>query len=91
MGVYFASWEDEENNRKIAMSVGYKVEADTVVIESVTPKSVAFHCPTSGNLLRKIGVHTEAGRKLLARQYSNHVGLDRLAAEINTTLLAVTG
>lgn len=91
MGVFNASWEDEENNRTVAMSVGYKVESDTVVIESVTPRSVAFHCPTSGNLLRKIGVHTEAGRKLLARQYSDHVGHDRLAGEINSSLLAVTG
>ena len=87
MGVYNASWEDEENNRIVEMSVGYKVESDAVVIEHVTPKSVAFHCPASGTLLRKIGVHTEKGRRLLARQYSHHVGLDRLTEEVNRTLL----
>jgi hypothetical protein len=87
MGIYNASWEDEENNRSITMAVGYKVEADNVVIEAVTPQSVAFRCPTSGEIIRKIGVHTQSGREMLARQFSLHVGLDRLAAEVNQSLL----
>ena len=90
MGVYNANWEDEKNNRSIDMSVAYQVEADTVVIETVTPKSVTFRCPTSGSNLRIIGVHTEAGRNFLARQYSNHVGMDRLTHEVNQSLLTGT-
>ena len=42
-------WEDEENNRRVAFSVGYTREAGAVELKAVTPKQVTFLCPESKN------------------------------------------
>ena len=44
-----ATWEDEENNRRVELVVNYRLDAKRVEINDVTPTRVNFLCPTSGN------------------------------------------
>ena len=87
MGMQSICWEDEENNRLVEFQVAYEVLEGQVKIESVTPNTVTFVEPATGEVVRKIGVHTEKGRALLTRQYDYHVGIDRLHAQISNGLL----
>ena len=54
-----ATWEDEENNRRVELVVNYRLDATRVEINDVTPTRVTFLCPTSGKPTRSIGVWTE--------------------------------
>jgi hypothetical protein len=74
---YQANWEDEENSRQVELVVNYRLDQTRVEISDVTPTRVNFLCSRSGQQLRSIGVHTAAGRRLLARQID---GSGRLAA-----------
>ena len=49
-------WEDEENNRRVAYSVGYTRQSGSVEIKALTPKQVTFLCPESKSELRTISV-----------------------------------
>jgi hypothetical protein len=79
-------WEDEENNRRVAFSVGYTREAGAVELKAVTPKQVTFLCPESKNELRKISVWTDKGRELLAHQLRTSGHLTELERQIETGL-----
>ena len=65
---YQANWEDEENNRQVELVVNYRLDQTRVDISDVTPTRVTFLCPQTNKQLRSVGVHTAAGRQLLARQ-----------------------
>ena len=79
-------WEDEENNRRVAFSVGYTREAGAVELKAVTPKQVTFLCPESKNALRTISVWTDKGRELLAHQLRTSGHLTELERQIETGL-----
>jgi hypothetical protein len=79
-------WEDEENNRRVAFSVGYTRQAGAVEIKDLTPKQVTFLCPESKNELRTISVWTEKGRELLAHQLRTSGHLTELERQIETGL-----
>ena len=68
-------WEDEENNRRVAYSVEYARQGESIEIKALVPKMVTFVCPQSTTPLRTIGVWTEKGRELLTHQLrtSGHV------------------
>ena len=68
---YEMTLEDENSNRNIQFSIGYKIENSEVKIANVTPTNVAFLCPESKEVTRTIGVHTEAGQRHLANQLIN--------------------
>lgn len=80
------NWEDEENNRKVSMDVVFTRQNDTVEIQSLTPKQVTFLCPESNNPLRSVGVWTDKGRELLAKQLHAAGYLPQLEEEIETSL-----
>lgn len=65
MGTIQAAWEDEENNRRIDLVVDYQIAAGQVELQNVTPHTVHFSCPKSGETTRSMGVHTETGKQLL--------------------------
>jgi hypothetical protein len=65
------NWEDEENNRQVAVSVGYTRQGNGIEIHAVTPKQVTFLCPQTSSPLRSIGVWTDKGRELLADKMCN--------------------
>lgn len=79
-------WEDEENNRHVSVEVKFTCENDSVEIQSLTPKQVTFLCPESNNPLRSVGVWTEKGRELLAKQLHAAGCLPQLEEEIEASL-----
>lgn len=81
-----SQWEDSENNRRVAYSVGFTREAGAVEIKALTPKQVTFLCPQSKNELRTIGVWTEKGREFLAHQLRTSGHLSELERQIETGL-----
>ena len=89
MGTFNASWEDDDNNRQVAFSVGYALENDRVEITSVTPTKVSFVCPNSGEITRSIGIHTAHGRDFLASKIRQSAELTRVEQEINDSMTAL--
>jgi len=82
MGNLLASWEDEENNRQIQFAVEYTIAGANVEITSVTPNKVSFVCPETNTCLRTVGVHTSAGRDLLADRILKSGRMQELRTEI---------
>lgn len=80
------NWEDEENNRQVSVAVEYTRDDNKVEIKSLTPKQVTFLCPESNSPLRSVGVWTEKGRELLAKQLHAAGYLPQLEEEIETSL-----
>jgi len=77
MGTFQAAWEDEENNRRVDLVVGYQVTKGQVEIEQVTPSRVHFFDRTAGTT-RSVGVHTETGRQLLLERALAAGAVDRI-------------
>lgn len=82
MGNLLATWEDEETSRQIQFAVEYAITDGTVKISRVTPGKVSFVCPETNTCLRSIGVHTTAGRELLAERIWQSGRISELVAEI---------
>lgn len=82
MGTYVTNWEDEENNRIVGLAVDYKLDNDQVELLEVTPSFVTFIDPQSNLPIRRINVHTNGGRRVLAKAYTERVGTDKLEQEI---------
>ena len=83
MKSYQATWEDAEASRQVELVVNYRLDQTRVEISDVTPTRVNFLCAKSGKQLRSIGVHTQGGRKLLARQVEAAGRLAKLPGEIS--------
>jgi len=81
-----ANWEDEENHRHVAVAVEFTRKDNMIEIQSLTPKQVTFLCPDSNNRLRSIGVWTDKGRELLAKQLHAAGYLPQLEEEIEASL-----
>jgi len=81
-----ANWEDEENNRQVAVAVEFTRKENAIEIQSLTPKQVTFLCPESNSPLRSVGVWTDKGRELLAKQLHAAGYLPQLEKEIEASL-----
>ena len=81
-----AVWADKENNRQVELQVQYRIDDSRLEIEKVTPTSVQF-VDDNEQPIRKIKVWTEAGRQHLLKKYSDHVGIDRLQAQLENELV----
>jgi len=79
-------WEDAANNRHVAIEVQYTHDNDAIAIQSLTAKQVTFLCPESNNPLHSVGVWTDKGRELLAKQLHAAGYLPQLEQEIETSL-----
>ena len=80
------NWEDEENNRIVALSVDYTTDAGEVKLRDVTPTSVTFVNQAD----RTIRVHTAAGARLLRNQWRAKGGVEHLEHELTQSLLSAT-
>ena len=80
MKTTLCTWEDETSNRNIQFSVEYSIENGAIAINTVTPQKVSFI--TDGTVERSVGVHTDAGRILLAEQFRNSPAWDKLPGAI---------
>ncbi len=81
-GTVMASWEDEETNRNIQFAVEFRTANGNVEVVQVTPLKVSIYCPETNVCLRTISVHTEKGRRLLARQFAESGKLLTLTEEL---------
>ena len=88
MGQYNANWEDEEHNRIVELTVDYQLDNDRLELTSVTPRTVTFVDPASKTPQRRIGVHTDTGRRMLLLAFIDKVGMPSLREEVNDALLA---
>lgn len=86
-----ANWEDEENNRLVELSVEYQLADDRLEVERVTPTAVSFLDPQNGQVVRKIKVWTETGRRMLLRQYRESVGSEHLQQQLDAHLAENVG
>jgi hypothetical protein len=82
MKSFQATWEDEENNRRVELVVNHRLDAKRVDISDVTPTRVTFLCPTTKSPVRSIGVWTDGGRRVLARQIEQAGRLATIPQEI---------
>jgi hypothetical protein len=82
MKTFQATWEDDENNRRVELVVNHRLDATRVNISDVTPTRVTFLCPTNRTPLRSIGVWTNGGRRVLNRQIEAAGRLATLSQEI---------
>ena len=80
------NWEDEENNRQVAVAVEFTRQDNAIEIRSLTPKQVTFLCPESNSPLRSVGVWTDKGRELLAKQLHSAGYLPQLEEELEASL-----
>ncbi|MFO0914323.1 MAG: hypothetical protein U0795_15290 [Pirellulales bacterium] len=84
MGIFTTQWEDEENNRILELHVQYRLDGSSLEIDAVTPASVTFVDQHSREPIRKIGVHTRAGKGMLLQRFHHSNGLD----EVRETMLS---
>jgi hypothetical protein len=82
MGMTQMTWEDDDNNRRVALTAEYSVANDALTIEALTPTHVHFLCPTSGDVVRTIRVWTEAGRSLLAGAFRSSRQFEQLTLQL---------
>ena len=82
MKTFQATWEDEEASRQVELVVKYQLDATRVDINDVTPTRVTFLCDKSRKPLRSVGVWTDGGRRMLARQIEAAGRLTTMPQEI---------
>lgn len=83
MNRYCILWEDADNRREVEIMVDYRFEQDLVQIEAVRPIRITFVDAKTGVRAKSIGIHTENGRRVIARAYeASRYGLPRLEDEI---------
>ena len=82
MKSYQTTWEDDEASRQVELVVNYRLDRTRIEQSDVTPTRVTFLCTKSGKPLRSVGVWTEGGRRLLAKQAAAAGRLATLPQEI---------
>lgn len=82
MSHLLATWDDSENNRQIQFAVEYSIENSEIIVTGLSPNKVSFVCPETNTCLRSIGVHTDAGRELLADRIRQSGRVHELVSEI---------
>ncbi len=82
MNIANVTWEDEEKNRHVELSIAYAVENNEVTVREITPKSVSFLCEQGLQPVRSIQVHTATGRQLLSRQFTTSAAFRKIKDQI---------
>ena len=62
-------WEDDDNNRKIEMTINYVISNQSIDIQDVAPTRVTFVEPSTKEEIRSVGVWTRSGSEMLVRQW----------------------
>ena len=86
MKKFESHWEDAENHRRVAYSVGVRRGQHGVALTGVVPTQVTFLCRQTKQPLRSISVRTDRGRQLLAHQLRTSGHLAELQEKIETGL-----
>jgi hypothetical protein len=69
MKAYRIVWEDAANARDVELQVAYRLDGGEVSIESIRPTQVTLYCRQTEQVKRSLPVHTETGRRLLAKAF----------------------
>ena len=85
MATHTTTWEDDDCNRLVQLSVDYQIVDSRIEIEDVTPTAIRF-IVAGGEIHRQIRIWTEKGRQLLSRQHAQRVGADSLRDQIESEL-----
>ncbi|MFT5526484.1 MAG: hypothetical protein ACI9G1_001879 [Pirellulaceae bacterium] len=88
MANHSTTWEDDDCNRIVQLSVEYQTIDNRIEIEDVTPTSVRF-LDATGTTQREVRVWTQTGCRLLRQQHAQRVGATALAAQIEAELAAI--
>ncbi|MCP4193866.1 MAG: hypothetical protein P8N76_23195 [Pirellulaceae bacterium] len=85
MATHATTWEDDDCNRLVQLSVDYQIVDSRIEIEDVTPTEIRF-VDADGQVQRQIRVWTEKGRNLLSRQHAQRVGAEALREQLESEL-----
>ena len=85
------NWEDDENNRIVALAVEYAVDAADVILKDVTPTAITFVDPATKAPVRNLRIHTATGARLVRKQWRQRGGVERLEHQLTRSLLANAG
>lgn len=77
-----AQWNDETNFRQVQFSVDYSIENSNLTINSLTPVKVSFLDKNNQTVVKSIGVHTSAGRRMLNEQVKASGKVTEISNEI---------
>lgn len=81
MKSFQTTWHDETSSRLVEFSIKYTIEDSKVKINIVTPTKVSF-LGDDTTVERSIGVHTNKGQEMLAKQFSEAGQLEKTINEI---------
>jgi len=82
MSSTYMTWEDDDNNRQVRFRVDFTTGNSDLEIVDIVPTEVTF------SDRRKIGVHTPAGRRILANQINKSGRMETVKSEIAEQQLA---
>ena len=85
MAVHATTWEDDDCNRIVHLSVIYQLIDNRIEIEDVTPTAIRFLDADTSNH-RQIRIWTDKGRRLLSQQHAQRVGAATLREQIESEL-----
>ena len=85
MATHATTWEDDDCNRIVHLSIDYQLIDNRVEIEDVTPTSIRF-LDADAATDRQIRIWTEKGRRLLSQQLSQRLGAAQLRQQIESEL-----
>ena len=85
MATHNTTWEDDDCNRIVQLSVDYQVIDSRIEIENVTPTSIQI-LDAGKSAIRQIGVWTEKGRRMLSLQHAQRVGASALREQLESEL-----
>lgn len=77
-----AQWNDEVNRRNVQFSVNYSVQNGGLSIDAINATKVCFLDQDGDSVTKSVGVHTTAGRRLLAEQLKSSGQMEDFSAEI---------
>lgn len=77
-----AQWNDETNFRQIQFSIDYSIENANLTINSLTPVKVSFLDKNNQTVVKSIGVHTAAGKKMLTERVKSSGKVKEISNEI---------
>ena len=79
---YETSWEDEENNRIVDLSVDYSVAGDSIEVNKIAPKKVTFLCSETKQPQRSVQVYGDRARRHLEGRFRQGNRLELLEIEL---------
>ena len=88
MAIENVCWEDDENNRRVDLQVEFDLNEGQLEVHCVTPNGITFVDASNGEVVRRLGIHTEKGRAIVVRQFLQAGGMELLQSQLGKELVA---